>query len=538
MMHDPLFINDYYFPSFIVIFLIALFCSLPKKSQHFSVNQVDLLVILFGGYYMFCSLAGTSSRQNIYDFYFLLCYLLLYGCIKASATEDHRPLPILSLAMLIIFSYEAMLTIVQFLGFSKGRNTFFPVSGSFISPALLTNFMCLAYPLISHYLEEKRLAKLSILLFLVLAVVCFMTDSKLSWLVLSVLLVFKLVKSSKRRLPSFYFLVAFAGLTVIIVAILLQDSTNGRFLILKGSFSLWTENWFKGIGINQFDRQYNLFQAEHLMHNPHSPYYYLASYVQVAYNDFLQIALELGVFGFLFLGYSVALTFTNWTRYPQYIQEAMLMILMIAMFSFPFQTSSTLTLCIVYFALAATFHPPLVLTSAKISLIKATLATASVALLFISFQIQNALLVWKLAVRNPAVADQAIFREPMKVLENNKDFQLALANILFLKTRYAESVCVLNKAALHSSSIDIFLLLALNYEAMGNLDLAESNYRESMKLVPSFLKPKFLLMMLYLKNRRLEDAKGIARTILHSRIKIKNKESDYILTAAKKISNL
>ncbi|WP_158542203.1 O-antigen ligase family protein [Pedobacter chinensis] len=518
--------------------MITLLCGLKNEKLGFSLSQADIFVILFATYYLLRSLIDSPSRLNVYDFYFLLCYVLTYGCIKVIATSDKKFLNILIIAILIIFTYEAILTMTQFFGFSKGKNSFFDVSGSFISPALLTNFMCLAFPLLDAYLMEKQQPKLAVLLFVSLSLVCFMTDSKLSWLVLAVLLVFRLVKSSKRQLPSFYFIAAFAALAFIIMAIFLQDSTSGRFLILKGTFSLWHENWFSGIGINQFDRHYNDFQAAHLMANPLSPYRYLASYVQVAYNDFLQIALELGVIGLVFLTYGIILTLSNWRRYPQYLQEAMLMIIIFAMFSFPLQTSSTLILCIIYFGLISTFHTPVSSTNIKTNLIKASFGAAGIILVFLSLKIQNAVMIWKLASRSPIVADHIRFKESVKVFENNKDFQLAFANILYLKKRYSASIAQLNKAALRSSSIDIYLLLAQNYEALGDIALAESNYVKSMTLVPAFLKPKFLLMMLYLKNRRLKDAKGIAGVILSSKIKIKNKESDYILTAAKKISHL
>jgi O-antigen ligase len=537
-MFDPLFHNDYYFSGFVSALIVTIILLKPLSTLVIRITELDFLFVSFISYYVFNICNQTATVVTPYDFYFLCCYVLIYFAIKFF--QDHassQQIRSLIIALLIIFVGEVAIELLQFFGIGKGKNSFFNVSGSFISPAVLTNFLCIAFPLLNNFLKDKGLLAWSHVLFLTLCLACFLTDSKLSWLVVGVLLLLKATPYLTR-----YPKISYGSLGVvflcIILAILFQDSTSGRFLVLENSLSLWQEHFFAGVGVNQFERVYNLFQADFISKHANPEYSYFASYIEVAYNDFLQIAIEMGFFGLVLMGLVAFVMVRNFKRYPSYIREALIVIFLVAFFSFPFQTSSTATLCVVYLGIASSFHEPVKQFYIHPTVVK-MLCTLSLGIVMVlSFNIQNALYVWQLSGKNPDVLTQSRFESARYVLTNNKNFQLAYGNMLFLRKKSHESINVLEKLSAQSSKIDIFLLLALNYEAIADTSAAERNFRKSISLVPSLLRPKFLLMKFYLKNRRLQEAKAIATIITTSRIKVKTMEATKLVQMANEVLKL
>lgn len=74
------------------------------------------------------------------------------------------------------------------------------------------------------------------------------------------------------------------------------NSSLGRLLIYKVSFSILKDNWLWGIGWGKFKQQYNLYQANYFKnHDINSFEAYLADNSYYAFNDFLQIFIELGL---------------------------------------------------------------------------------------------------------------------------------------------------------------------------------------------------------------------------------------------------
>ena len=283
---------------------------------------------------------------------------------------------------------------------------------------------------------------------------------------------------------------------------------------------------------------YNFYQGEFLLKQNNEVYNYLASYIEVAYNDFLQIAIEMGMFGVLFITSSLVLIFKNIKTYDDKTIEGIIVMAIIGFFSFPFQTSSTVALCCIYFASISSQHKPLLEINLRDRILKGLILLPSIWFMFLLFEIQNSLFIWKLSKQNIAILNQEKFVKTVEVLSNDKNFLVWYADILYLQKKHIQSIAILKRASTLSSKLDIFLLLALNYEAMGKMVASEQNYKKCILLVPSLIKPKFFLMKMYLQNKRLREAKKLALSIINTKLKINNNEADYMIKMSKKVIEL
>ena len=78
-----------------------------------------------------------------------------------------------------------------------------------------------------------------------------------------------------------------------------KDSSDGRFLIWKLSVKIIKDNPLTGVGFNRFEAIYNLYQSDYFKTHSDSKAAWLADNVLVAYNDFLQLIVELGILALL-----------------------------------------------------------------------------------------------------------------------------------------------------------------------------------------------------------------------------------------------
>lgn len=95
------------------------------------------------------------------------------------------------------------------------------------------------------------------------------------------------------------------SITIFIVGIHLyqikNNSADGRLLIWKLSTKMIAENPFKGYGYGLFERNYNLKQASYFANQTSSNTERRnASFVAMAYNDYLEQTIEGGILGLLF----------------------------------------------------------------------------------------------------------------------------------------------------------------------------------------------------------------------------------------------
>lgn len=531
-MFNPLFINDYIFPIYILVLLVLTLVTNKTKNYNVVITQIDFLVAMFFVFYLIKKTIDSDVILHIPDYYMEISSFLIYIVFRLNEQNNTLGKKLVEYSLIVVVAFECVLALLQNINVFESKNPYFPATGSFISPAILTNFLCIGIPILMHLFSVSKKSFFSYLVLIIIGLTCFSTDSKLSWLVVVLVVCFEFSERFD-KIPRKFFLIAGIILLFIIGAIFSQDSTSGRYFILKTSGSMFLDHFVNGIGIDHFDKEYNIYQGKVVSSLTSDKNIYLASYVETLYNDVFQFVLEGGLFALILVCSSSYIIYINWGRIPNYLRLAILIISVIAFFSFPFQTSSSTSFIILYLAIIARYCKPLKEISLKRFTIIPFVVIFSIYQLFIFFSFQNALLIWKATRKNPDIINSKAFLPALYTLKNNKDFQLFYANTLFVQNRPKEAIMILEHASLQSSRLDIFLLLGISYEKINRFHEAELNYRKCMHLIPYIVKPKYLLMKMLLTNGDGAKAKTVAKDILSMKPKIVSKEDNLMRQGAK-----
>lgn len=130
-------------------------------------------------------------------------------------------------------------------------------------------------------------------------------------------------------------------------------SANGRFLIWMVCLAMIKDRpW--GYGLNGLANNYMLYQADFFRSHPNSVLCWYADNIAIPYNEFLHIAVNLGLIGLIFCFSIIAnVLFAHSGSWKNTVLKGMfLSYLFFSMFSFPLSNLYTwITLCVLFIAL-------------------------------------------------------------------------------------------------------------------------------------------------------------------------------------------
>ena len=137
---------------------------------------------------------------------------------------------------------------------------------------------------------------------------------------------------------------------------------NVRLIKWHNAWELFKDHWFLGIGINNWIIEYPKY------HQVHGNDYgvSISSQSDHTHNDFIQLAVELGVVGillFFYLIYQVVLQSLRWRKHPNHLIRLTNIALIAscsgiavdALFSFPLQLVNNIVLIVIFIALYASY---------------------------------------------------------------------------------------------------------------------------------------------------------------------------------------
>ncbi|WP_434368565.1 O-antigen ligase family protein [Sphingobacterium spiritivorum] len=314
------------------------------------------------------------------------------------------------------------------------------------------------------------------------------------------------------------------------------QSADGRILIWKTSFEIIKQNLSLGIGIGKFGANYSLFQGEYFLNNPDIPveYKFLASDSVFAFNDFLQIFVEKGIFGAVLFLIIVCLFFKYYFNYSSKtknkkislsitIPSAMLIILASGMTSYPLQTQPLNTL---FWALIAIVSSKYCFKHFDLNLPKYSVLSFLISMIailsFYSFSLSKAYSAWELSKKNGMTESQ--FLKYAGILESNSEFLFEISQYYIQKEDYNKAINFLTEATNYSFRKEYYYSLGNCYERIGNYEKAKYYYLVVEKAIPHLLKPKYLRAITLYTENKLPEFKKLAANILESQPKIENTE--------------
>jgi O-antigen polymerase len=523
------------------------------KSKMLVVNLVDLFLVGFVGLIGLSIALNPEASFLVHSLIEWVGLLFLYFYLKHFFKSDKSNVYVVLFMVLLVGIVELIWSNLQLYNIVKSNHPLFKVTGSFFNPGPFANFLALIFPLalsVFLFLEKgedkiKALVKHSSIIYLVLFLLIIpATHARAAWIsiICSGVLIFSIRYSVKEKAKALFNSKAkqigigvAAALVIAIAAVGLyaykKDSADGRLLIWKISLNIIKDNPILGSGHNTFPLEYNKAQANYFMEgNATFQEKSIADYVYYAFNEFIQIWVELGLLGFLlFSGLLFLAIVPGWSK-SDWLNRAFRIsafaFVITALFSYPLFILPVRILLIVALAYVSiktgSNEKPIVRLPNYLSLIFLLPVIGLFAM--VPLKQVKAYQDWGLAYRYQmtggfSLAD-AKYKKAYDVLSYNGDFLQTYGKLLSLMEEYEKSNELLEKARKFNTDPFIYLTLGYNNYKLGKIEEAEKYFLFADQISPLKFYPKFSLAQIYFEHKETEKFKKVANQILKQKIKV------------------
>lgn len=247
--------------------------------------------------------------------------------------------------------------------------------------------------------------------------------------------------------------------------------------------------------------------------------------IEYAFNDWLQIAVELGVVGFILAAAIVVYSFMNLWRKSLPLFLTLLVILIFSFFSYPLDLLPYRIMSIIIIAFSASQTKQFQSGSKKKFVMTTLIMVAIVSC--ISFSQTNRIKTLAKAESDynmmSGIDDPALIKDyamMLPLLEDNRNFLFDYGRILAKAGRYNDSNDVLRRGSMISNDPMFLILQGNNYRYMEAFDKAEELYLKAWSIMPNRIYPLYRLMLLYQQTGNDEKSKVYAKIIIDFKEKI------------------
>jgi len=294
------------FSFLIILFLVELYIYVTKNGlQSVKLNLIDLLVLLFYGYIFVNNL---FSKTNIFSEIFLefSAVFCVYFIVRQSKISYPVIFSYLYFTGISILFIESIFCLLQGSNIISNLNSNYIVGGSYGHSAFTAISISILTPYILKPIEKYSFRmfffKISIPLILI-SYLIFSLKSRAA--TISVALSLAVIVLAKAKMPSkirFSILMFLIGIPVFLIMFVKSDSSLGRIFIWKKCITVISDNLLFGVGFGRFAFEYNKYQSLYFSKiSEITKESFLADYSETAFNEFLQLGVEMGVLGITFL---------------------------------------------------------------------------------------------------------------------------------------------------------------------------------------------------------------------------------------------
>lgn len=585
-------INDAkgYYYQLIMFLAIGLCCINMYKQRMLKYQIYSFFDYMFVATIMYFSLRTYPFIHEFLNFQLLI---ILYFVIRQGIVNSHFCNKIVlsnssCVFFIVIIELVAILQssigLFQVYGLVETLNPRYNITGTTVNPAYYSLFLAASYPIILSfffYLDTDRYPVMKFKILTCLAIVTILsvliiTDNRSSWvsLVLSSVLLILSIKKYRAVIKEIFIskTVKWICLVVSILCFILgtifiynfkYESSYGRLLIWKISKNMIFENPIFGIGYGKFEVLYNEYQQKYFCNGDFSVHdVQVADYIQMAYNEYLQLLIETGILGLLLLVFTIIYFLFQFSKYFRLTAKnknekfsyfiiigsflSIFSILLMSMFSYPLHYLPIQILFVINISIVSC-----VMSRITIEKKRKSFCIKYFYLLFICFLILFNLStikykkMWKLAINAYEIGHYeescSIYQIIYPHLKTNGLFLLYYGTTLNMCNDYDESIKILEYAQKYISDPILYIKLGDAYKMKKKYELAEREYLYATNIVPNRLYPYFLLALLYSDEKCLDLVKfdKISNYILSFEPKIDSKAiyemKDSIFTIRKKI---
>lgn len=463
-----------------------------------------------------------------------------------SRQEDNQWITIMEsysiIAIISVCTAESIYVLFQVMSDSSNIH-----KGSFENPAGLASCICFAAPYTCVLKDRCNSNWLFIVGMTLFLLALLSSQSRTGMVAFSVAFLFLLRKGLSQRffrLKRCYRYIAAAStiLLAMMFSILLyninRDSADGRMLIWRVGANMAIDKPILGHGIGSVSKKYMDYQATFLNNAKNDGWNNLADNTKHLFNEYLEVLVQYGALGILFLFACLYLIGISYKRcsdeISKYALASILAIIVFSFFSYPF--SYPFTWIIIVFdilVIMADAHG-----DCLAYLIKTHRKVISVALLVVSLlttyhyisKLRHEV-AWGKVANNHSV--NGVVR-----LEEYKELRKCFnANPYFLYNYAMEAYCygenklcaqIAERCRRYWADYDLELLIGVNYLDLQEYDLAQQYLVKSQNMCPNRFEPLYYRVLAYKEQDRMDMAKELAIAILNKQVKIPSREIEEI----------
>lgn len=530
-----------------IVGLLAILLILFSTKKGIKVTVVDLIATIV---LIFClaTLVTDVSQYNFHNEAFCNTVILLFFFIIFRVLGIQFIQKIIVPIGLLFFLKEVCKGYVDFYRNIGAEHLSLLIKGNLENSGLYSIYITIHLPLAHYYIayivkDKKWQITLLIILYLSVGILVWVTQSRAAMLGMICYFGKLLIDMGKfRQYKKLLIIISSVGIIIALCGLVYfkPASAFGRLIIWKVSLQHISEYFWTGIGKGQFPLFYPKWQIDYFDSLPIAKITetQFADEVFVAYNEPLQILIELGVIGFIILGvifYQLVFRSNQLVdRLPTHIRNMLFICLVASLFSYPLHVN------IILFTVAfgSAFLVPITFKEkalqnrgwGKVLLI-------GLLLFFVikSVNVYHSIKQWHRLQNEVFMSYQlriAAYQKLCPALRHNSKFLLDYGITLYIgKDRFAINILEESKNLLITTATLTTLVHA--YEESWNIDKAILAQRALSNFIPYKFRYKDKLLDLYLRKKDKINAKRIASYILSLPIKkdsqtvrnIKNKSS-------------
>ncbi len=304
------------------------------------------------------------------------------------------------------------------------------------------------------------------------------------------------------------------------------NSANGRLLIWQISLSMIASKPWTGYGFGGFFAHYMPMQGHFFSQNPEHAYAILADNTTHAFNEYIEIAVNYGLFGILIIvGYSIFLVYSYCKRPTAYKRPAiygLVSLAVISMFSYPFSYPFVWLQTSVFTCILTKGDNWQIKIPYKIKLSLAVIICIIIGSMY--KQKWNDERKWynvaQLSLYGQTHEMMVEYEQLYERMKTDGLFLYNYASELSVINEYEKSNQLLTDCMSYFNDSDVQFLLANNSIELQNYNQAEIHYKQMAAMCPNRFVPLYRLFEMYRDNGMTNEATAIAVKIRDKKIKI------------------
>ncbi len=545
---------DHVFPyQFKVVLYATIFSSLlllskliQNKEWRFTIGKRNFIVLVYFSYLILRTWMEDLDRENLLRLISLLfLYLYFRLCSLKQLWIFVSVLPIVCIPQIIYSMYNQAVyyewdeKVVRIFGsfFNTG------IWGGFCSIMLLIGICCVTSKSLPRWFKV-----IHYIMILLWAFFVWKSDSRAAWLAVSGGVICWFCSCSyfvKRKKLAIIFLCFTLYVPLLYyLYIYKQASADGRLLIWGTCMDMWNNKFLWGCGVGNFCHSYMDLQTRFLSSLP-VDMKYLVDETRHAFNEYLQISVEQGCIGLLFLVILVkVLFFSNQNKkYLSIEKDAQTTIrcLFIALgiwacFSYPFYHNQIRVICVLFLALNTTILDDK--KALKVTFSKKCRRSCLILLCILLFNSCYQCLFyhrtckrWNVALLKSDIKEMG----SLYPLLRNTPYYLYSYGTMLNRFHSGQAISILQEAYMANASYHTLMELGKAYCIQEDFLNAEKVWYQASAMIPHKFMPYYCLMQMYKDKGESIKAEEMANLILNKPIKIRSARLNEICDEAERM---